>query len=183
MDIPVSLVILVVALGATLVAAVVVPRVIGPTSPWRRRVPGVILLGLGLALFSSQLPLHGGHAQVGVVVLVAWGGVALGLVAARGWARLPGVILAVAGLAVAAWVFGRVNEWANEGLRSADRVLVDIFFLADGPDFSWMEVALDSLLFAVLSGVAVAFLVLPFRRSEPHSIVKPSVLAGHRSPR
>jgi hypothetical protein len=76
-----------------IVAALVAPRVLGPRSALRRLVPGLILLSLGLALFGSQLPLDQGRPLLGVAMLVAWGGVAFGLIATRAWARVPGIVV------------------------------------------------------------------------------------------
>lgn len=45
--------------------------------------------------------------------------------------------------------------------------IADTFFLADGPNFTWEEVAIGAATFATLSGIAVLLLVVPFkRRSE-----------------
>jgi hypothetical protein len=153
-----------IVLGVLVLAvALVVPRAIGPTSSLRRRVPGLLLLGLGLMLLGSQLPPSPGRLLLGLAMLIVWGATGLALIAGKAWARLPGLVLAGAGVAVACWLSWRVDQWANELGRSDDRVLVDLFFLADGPYYSWAEVGVASFLFALLSAIAGAFLLLPFR--------------------
>ena len=150
--------------GAILLAvALALPRLIGPRSTLRRRIPGVILLALGLALLRSQLPLTPARLLFGTALLLAWGGTGLALIANRPGARLPGLLLAGAGLLVAGWVDWRIDLWANEPGRSGDRVLVDVFFLADGPVFSWEEVALACSACMALSALAAGLLLLPSR--------------------
>jgi hypothetical protein len=171
MELPIA----VIVLGLVGVLTLLAVRRIGPGSLWRLRIPGLILIGLGIALFGSQLPPTPMRLLLGSMVLIAWGGVGLALVAGRAWAIVPGLLLASLGFVVAAWVDVRVDPWANEAMlngieRSADRVLVDVFFLADGPSYSWLEVTYGAIAFAVLSAVAGGFLVLDMlehRRQAP----------------
>jgi len=159
MELPLSIVLGVLVLAV----ALVVPRAIGPTSSLRRRVPGLLLLGLAFALFGSQLPPGSGRLLLGLAMLIVWGGTGVALIAGKAWGRLPGLVLSGVGVAVACWVSWRIDQWANELGRSDDRILVNLFFLADGPYYSWMEVGIASFAFAFLSAVAAAFLLLPFR--------------------
>jgi hypothetical protein len=152
-ELPLGIVVLVGVVG---VVAFAVWR---SSPPWRRRIPGLILAGLGVALFGSQLPPTPERLVLGVALLIIWGGTGLALIAGRTWARGPGLVVAGVGFAVAGWVERRSDAWPNEASRSADRVLVDVFFLADGPHFSWLEVGLASMAFAVASAVAAAFLL------------------------
>jgi hypothetical protein len=152
-----------------LVVALLLPRLIGPGSTPRRRTPGVILIALGFALLGSQLPPSPERLLFGVAMLLAWGGTGLALVAGKPWARLPGLVLSAVGVAVAGWVYWRVDQWANELGRSDDRALVDAFFLADGPYFSWIEVAGACLAFVVLSALAGGLLLLRVRSPSPAS--------------
>lgn len=146
-------------LPVTLVAA----HVLSPASSLRLRIPGLVLLGLSLVLIESQLPPTPGRLVLGLAMVVAWGGTGLALMMGKAWGRLPGLVLSVAGVAVASWVGWRVDQWANARGPSGDRILVDILFLADGPSYSWIEVGLATLAFAFLSALAGAFLLLPHR--------------------
>lgn len=162
MDFPLSVVVGLVVLVA---AIAVVARAVRPGSVLRLRIPGAILFGLGLALLGSQLPPGTERLLLGLAMLIAWGGTGLALLAGRVWARVPGLVVSWAGFAVACWVSWRGDQWANELARSDDRILVDIFFLADGPYYSWIEVGLGSLAFAVLSAIAGTLLLVPIRRA------------------
>lgn len=154
-------------LAVVVALALIVSRAIGPSSMWRRRIPGVVLVGLGLALLGSQLPPTPERLLFGLAMFVAWGGTGLALTAGWTWARIPGLVVSGIGLAVAVWVTVRGDDWANEPARSADRILVDAFFLADGPHYSWLEVGLASMAFAILSAVAGGFLLATFRPQPP----------------
>lgn len=149
----------IIVMGAVGAIALVTSRAMGRSSAWRWRIPGIILVGLGLALFGSQASPTSERLLFGLATLVAWGGTGLALVAGRRSARVPGLVVSGVGLAVACWLIVRIDAWANGPPGSADRVLVDLFFLADGPFFSWIEVGTASMAFATMSAVAGGFLL------------------------
>jgi hypothetical protein len=125
----------------------------------RRIIVGVILIGLGLALFGSQVSADSGRMVVGTVLLLVWGGTGLAVLAGRWWGRLVGLALSGVGVVVAIWEAGQANTGADGA-----RFLVDIFFVARDPHFAWINVAAASFAFATLSAIAGALLVLPFAR-------------------
>lgn len=118
----------------------------------RRIVAGLILIGLGAALFGSQLPLSGTRAVLGLSSLLLWAGAGVAILAGRSSGRWIGLVLSAVGFAVSAWATAQANVGdAN--------VIADVFFTADGPNFSWVEVALGAVAFAILSGVTAAMLI------------------------
>lgn len=124
----------------------------------RRLVAGIILIGLGLALFGSQMPPTPERLPFGLALLAAWAGSGLAVIAGWSWGRWVGLVLSAVGL-----VLGMVTtSMANAGDA---RLAADVFFLADGPYFSWEEVWAGTLVFAVLSAIAGALLLFPIRRS------------------
>ena len=118
----------------------------------RRIVAGVLLIGLGAALFGSQLPLSGTRAVLGVSCLLLWGGAGVAVLARRSSGRWIGLVLSVVGVAVAAWATAQANV-------GDAKVIADLFFTADGPNFSWMDVALGAVAFAILSAVTAVALI------------------------
>jgi hypothetical protein len=170
MELPIAIIVL----GLVGAVALAGASALGSRPVWARRIAGVILVGLGLALLGSQLPPTSGRLLFGSVMLVAWGSVGLALIAGRTCARVPGLVLAGIGFAVAAWVDVRVDAWANEawvnGLdwSAGDRVLVDAFFTADGPSLSWLEITYGSMAFAALSAAAGGLLALDLLQRGRH---------------
>jgi hypothetical protein len=135
----------------------------------RRIIVGVILIGLGLALFGSQVSAHSGRMVVGTALLLVWGGTGLAVLAGRSWGRLVGLALSGVGVVVAIWEAGQANTGADGA-----RFLVDIFFVARDPHFAWINVAAASFAFATLSAIAGALLVLPFARRPDDAKSPPS---------
>ncbi len=125
----------------------------------RRTVAGLILIGLGLGLFGSQLPPSEGRLLIGGIALVAWVGPGLAILSGHPIGRWLGLAVATVGLVVAAWAVAQANV-------GDARLIAETFFLADGPKFSWAEVAIAAVAFAVLSGLAGALLILPLARKS-----------------
>jgi len=123
----------------------------------RRMIGAVILIGLGLALFGSQVSADPGRMVFGLGLLLLWGGTGLAVLAGRPLGRLVGLALSGVGVVVAIWEAGQANTGADGA-----RVLVDVFFVARDPHFAWINVAAASFAFAALSAIAGALLVLPF---------------------
>lgn len=63
----------------------------------RRIIAGVILIGLGLALFGSQVSTDPGRMPFGLVLLLLWGGTGLAILAGRSWGRPVGLALSAIG--------------------------------------------------------------------------------------
>lgn len=126
----------------------------------RRIVAGVLLVGLGLALFGSQLPLTGERMPLAIGFLAIWGGSGLTVLVGLGSGRWLGLLVAGIGLVAAVVVIGQANT-------GEARLAADVFFLADGPNFSWPEVLFGALAFGMLSAVAGALLVRPLQRAAP----------------
>jgi hypothetical protein len=124
----------------------------------RRIIVGVILIGLGLALFGSQVSAHSGRMVVGTALLLVWGGTGLAVLAGRSWGRLVGLALSGVGVVVAIWEAGQANTGADGA-----RFLVDIFFVARDPHFAWINVAAASFAFATLPPSPVRCLSCPLR--------------------
>ena len=127
-----------------------------------RVVPGVILMGLGLGLFGSQLPGPTQRLAFGAVLLALWAGTGLAVLAGRGWARLPGLVLAAGGIVVGAIVVALAN--------GGEATWADLFFTVDRPEFSWIEVLFGAAAFGVLSVVVLVALFVGgrSRRATQH---------------
>lgn len=124
----------------------------------RRIVAGAVLIGLGLALLGSQLPLTGERAPIAIGLLAIWAGSGLAVLAGLGVGRWLGLIVAGTGLVASVIVMGQAN--AGDA-----RLIADLFFLADGPNFSWPEILFGALAFAFMSAVAGLLLLRPLRRA------------------
>ena len=142
----------------------------------RRILAGVILLGLGLALFGSQVSADPGRMVFGSALLLLWGATGLAVLTGLSWGRLIGLALSVVGFGVAIWEAGQANTGADDA-----RLLVDVFFVARDPHFAWINVAAASFAFAALSAIAGALLVLPF--AHAHKAAKPIAASHQTSPR
>jgi hypothetical protein len=123
----------------------------------RRIIVGIILVGLGLALFGSQVSADSGRMAFGRALLLLWGSTGLAVLAGRSLGRLVGLALSVVGVVVAIWEAGQAGPGGS-------LFLVDVFFVARDPHFAWINVAAASFAFATLSAIAGALLVLPFAR-------------------
>ncbi len=123
----------------------------------RRIAAGSILIVLGVALFAWQSPPTPERSAFGLVLLAAWGGSGVGVFWGRPWGRILGLAVSCLGLVVALWV-------ASEG---TDSPYARVFFPRDAA--RWYVVLPMSYAFAVLSGVAGALLLLPFRPGQPES--------------
>ena len=121
----------------------------------RRIIGAVILTGLGLALFGSQVSADPARMVFGLGLLVLWGGTGLAVLAGRSRGRLVGLALSVVGVVVAIWETGQAGPGGS-------LFLVDVFFVARDPHFAWINVAAASFAFAALSAIAGALLVRPF---------------------
>ena len=139
----------------------------------RRILAGVILLGLGLALFGSQVSADPGRIVFGSALLLLWGATGLAVLTGLSWGRLIGLALSVVGFGVAIWEAGQANTGADDA-----RLLVDVFFVARDPHFAWINVAAASFAFAALSAIAGALLVLPFAHAP--KAAKP-IAASHQT--
>lgn len=140
-----------------------------------RVVAGIILVGLGLGLLGSQLPGPSERLLLGAVLLAAWGVTGLGVLAGVGPARVVGAVLTIGGIALG----GVVASMASSGQAG---LAAELFFTADGPNFSWFEVFLGVAAFALLSAVALLALVLGWRPRPTSDRSDPSVLpvaSGH----
>lgn len=124
-----------------------------------RIVGGLILIGLGLGLFGSQMPGPDERLAFGAAMLVIWGGTGLLVLAGLRLGRVAGLVLSVIGIVLGAVVVGQANS--GEATLAAD-----LFFIADGPTFSWVEVLFGAIAFVVLSVVALGALVLAGRRRQ-----------------
>jgi len=121
----------------------------------RRIIAAVTLIGLGLALFGSQVSTDPGRMAFGLALLLLWGGTGLAVLAGRSWGRLVGLVLSVVGVVVAIWETGQAGPGGS-------LFLVDVFFVARDPHFAWINVAAASFAFATLSAIAGALLLMPF---------------------
>lgn len=124
-----------------------------------RIVGGLILIGLGLGLFGSQMPGPDERLALGAAMLVIWGGTGLLVLAGLRLGRVAGLVLSLIGIVLGAVVVGQANS--GEATLAAD-----LFFIADGPTFSWVEVLFGAIAFVVLSVVALGALVLAGRRRQ-----------------
>jgi hypothetical protein len=123
----------------------------------RRIIVGIILIGLGLALFGSQVSADSGRMVFGLALLLLWGSTGLAVLAGRSFGRLVGLALSVVGVVVAIWETGQAGPGGS-------LLLIDVFFVARDPHFAWINVAAASFAFATVSAIAGALLVLPFAR-------------------
>lgn len=110
----------------------------------RRVVAGAVLIVVG-ALFAIQGP-------SGLLMLAAWGGSGLALLAGQPWSRNAGLVVAGVGLAVGAFL-------AIEGVSSP---LAETLF-ASQDAARWYVVQPLGYVVAILSGIAGALLLRPFR--------------------
>jgi hypothetical protein len=125
----------------------------------RRVLAGGLLIILGLVLLASQRGGAGERVVFGIACLLIWGLAGAGVIAARPWGRVAGLLLAGVGLMGAAFQFSQSGP-------GGQRVLLDAFFLAAGSSFAWANVAIASAAFAVLSALAGALLLLPLERTR-----------------
>lgn len=123
----------------------------------RRVTAGVVLLLLAAVLYTTGT--HGPTPDrhlVALGLIVLWGGCGLALFAGMRWAREAGLVLAlVAGIA------GLVL--AIQGVDSPDALLDFLFSPADTS--RWYVVMPTGWLLAILSGLVVLLLALPFHQS------------------
>lgn len=126
----------------------------------QRIVAGIVLIGLGVGLFGSQLGGATDRLALGVAMLALWGGIGLAVLAGLRPARLVGSLLAIVGILLGAGVAMQ----ANNGQAT---LAADLFFTVDGPTFSWIEVFFGAAAFVLLSIVALVALVLGGRRTAP----------------
>lgn len=122
----------------------------------RRIGAGAVLVGLGLALLGSQIPLTGERTLLAGSLLAIWAGSGLTVLAGLGVGRWLGLLVAGIGLVASIVVAGQANV-------GDARLAADLFFLADGPDFSWAEVMFGAIAFAGLSALAGVLLLRPIR--------------------
>ena len=125
----------------------------------RRVLAGDLLIVLGLLLFASQLGSDAGRLVFGLALLAGWGGAGLGVITGRPWGRFVGLALAGVGLV------GALFQFSQSG-PGGQRALLEVFFLAGGPSFAWINVAIASAGFAMLSALAGALLILPLSSHE-----------------
>ncbi len=124
----------------------------------RRIVAGAVLIGLGLALLGSQLPITGERTLMAAALVAIWAGSGLTVLAGLGVGRWLGLIVAGVGLVAAVFVAVQANG-------GDAKLAADLFFVADGPNFSWFEVFFGAAAFGILSALAGLLLLLPFRRA------------------
>lgn len=148
---------LAVLVGLVVVAVVAVLLRSNRLRMLRRLVAGSILVCLGIVLASSQVSADPLRLAFGAVLLVAWFTGGIGVIAGRGWARLLGLTLAVAGCLVALWGSGQARPDGN-------RILIELFFTVREPYFSWLGVGVASTLFAIASAISAVLLVRPLVR-------------------
>lgn len=125
----------------------------------RRIVGGLILIGLGLGLFGSQMPGPAERLAFGAAMLVIWGGTGSLVLAGLRVGRVAGLVLSAIGIILGAMVVVQANS--GEATLAAD-----LFFIADGPTFSWIEVLFGAVAFVVLSVVALGALARGGRQRE-----------------
>ena len=124
----------------------------------RRVVAGAILTLLGFwLLYSGNHGPDAGRQAVVVVLAAAWGACGVALFADWSRARLVGLAASLLGLAL-----GLVL--AIQGIDGPD-ILLDLLF-SPADTGRWYVVMPTGWMLAILSGIAVALLALPFRRSS-----------------
>ncbi len=131
----------------------------------RRLVAGVILIGQGLWLLSSQMPATPERLVFGLAMLAAWGVVGVAVVARLSWSRFAGLAVSAVGVVGAFTTLSMTGDITSPNAR-----LIAELFNADGT-FSWIGIAIDALIFAVLSAVAAVLLVPPLEpRQQTHDV-------------
>jgi hypothetical protein len=121
----------------------------------RRSTAGVLLIALGLALWGSQAPSPDAERQAfGIGLLLVWTVAGVGVLAGRRWSRWLGLALAVAGCIAAL-------RSSSQAGPDGDPMLLDLFFLADGPSFTWFGAAAGSMAFATLAAIVGLLLLRP----------------------
>jgi RNA polymerase sigma-70 factor (sigma-E family) len=121
----------------------------------RRSIAGVLLIALGLALWGSQAPSPDAERQAfGIGLLLLWTAAGVGVLAGRPWARWLSLVVVVAGCLIAL-------RSSTQAGPDGDPLLLDLFFLADGPSFTWFGAAAGSMAFATLAAITGLLLLLP----------------------
>lgn len=141
----------------------------------RRILAGGLLIILGSLLLWSQRGGDAARVVIGLACVLTYAVAGLGVIAGRPWGRVAGLLLAAAGL------LGGAFQLSQSG-PDGQRVLLEVFFLAGGPSFAWINVGIASAAFAVLSALAGALLLLPISprgADDETRVARPIGEVGH----